>query len=308
VDIGRWWNFYRIPTFFWSWNFNSILLEVALCIMLYTTVLWIEVSPAVLEGWQESRIPWLRKIAVTLLPKMEKALPYFIALGLLLPTMHQSSLGSMMLLSGHKLHPLWHSPLLPLLFLISCVAMGYSAVTLECCISAKAFKRPQETPMLRALAVPMAGVLLAYGVIRVAEIVNAGEWHYVMRMDRYSWLFLVEMGCLVGPAVGLIVARRFAGPVFFSAMAALVVFGGGLYRFSTFLIAYNPGSQWTYFPSLPEFAVTIGFISAEILGYLLMVKLFPILRGTADEVRHGGALPSPGHAPGAYARPLAARP
>lgn len=293
VDLGRPWNFYRIPTYFWEWNFNSILLEVALCIMLYTTVLWIEVSPAVLERWQESRVTWLRRIAVALLPKIERALPYFIALGLLLPTMHQSSLGSMMLLSGHKLHPLWHTPLLPLLFLVSVVGMGYSAVTLECCISAKAFRRPQETPMLRALAVPMAGVLLAYAALRFGEIVWAGELHYVARMDRMSLLFLTEMALLVGPAIGLILMRRQAGPAFFSAMAVLVVLGGGLYRFSTFLIAFDPGPEWSYFPSIPEFAVTIGFISAEILGYLLMVKLFPILRGTGEEIRRGGPHPSP---------------
>jgi Ni/Fe-hydrogenase subunit HybB-like protein len=101
-------------------------------------------------------------------------------------------------------------------------------------------------------------------------------------MDAYSILFLVEMALLVGAAVGLILRRRTAQPAFLAAMAAMVVLGGGLYRFSTFLIAFNPGAQWSYFPSLPEFAVTFGFISAEVLGYLLMVKLFPILRGAAE--------------------------
>jgi Ni/Fe-hydrogenase subunit HybB-like protein len=308
VDLGRFWNFYRIPTYFWAWNFNSILLEVALCIMLYTTVLWIEVSPAVLEGFQGSKIPWLRKIASAVLPKLEKALPYFIALGLLLPTMHQSSLGSMMLISGHKLHPLWQSPLLPLLFLISVVGMGYAAVTLECCISAKAFKRPQETPMLRALAAPIAGVLLTWALVRIAEVAYAGELGYITRMDNYSLLFLTEMALMVGPAIGLILRRRTAGPAFFTAMATSVVLGGGLYRFSTFLIAYNPGAQWSYFPSAAEFMVTIGFISMEILGYLLMVKYFPILRGTAEHARHDGSHPSPGggRTPGVDPTPLPA--
>jgi Ni/Fe-hydrogenase subunit HybB-like protein/Fe-S-cluster-containing dehydrogenase component len=308
VDLGRFWNFYRIPTHFWAWNFNSILLEVALCIMLYTTVLWIEVSPAVLEGWQGSKYAWLRKISMAVLPKLEKALPYFIALGLLLPTMHQSSLGSMMLLSGHKLHPLWHSPLLPLLFLVSVVGMGYAAVTLEATISAKAFKRPQETPMLRALAVPVAGVLLAYAALRVGEIVWAGELGYVTRMDGYSLLFLAEMALMVGPALGFILWRRRAGPVFLATMATSVVLGGGLYRFSTFLFAYNPGPQWSYFPSLAEFMVTIGFISMEILGYVLMVKLFPILRGTGSEAGHDGPRPSPavGEPAGAHPTPLPA--
>jgi Ni/Fe-hydrogenase subunit HybB-like protein/Fe-S-cluster-containing dehydrogenase component len=288
VDLGRPWNFYRIPTFFWEWNFNSILLEVALCIMCYTTVLWIEVSPAVLEGWQESRVPMLRKIAARVLPRLEAALPYFIALGLLLPTMHQSSLGSMMLMAGHKLHPLWYSPLLPLMFLVSVVGMGYAAVTLECCLSARAFRRPQETPMLRALSVPISAVLLLYSGLRVGEVVWAGEVGLVTRMDGYSLLFLTEIALMAVPAVALFLGRKTAGPGFFVAMATLVVLGGSLYRFSTFLFAFNPGPQWSYFPSLTEFAVTFGFIAAEILGYILMVKLFPILRGAADDGHHAG--------------------
>ena len=94
------------------------------------------------------------------------------------------------------------------------------------------------------------------------------------------------------PALALLMARKVAGPRFFVGMAAMVVLGGALYRFSTFLFAFNPGEQWSYFPSLTEFAVTIGFISAEILGYVVMVKLSPILRGSADGDRHGDPEPS----------------
>ena len=281
VDIGRPWNFYRIPLFFWDWNFNSILLEVALCIMLYTMVLWIEISPALLEGWQASRLAWLRKIAKTVGPRIERALPYFIALGLVLPTMHQSSLGSLMLVAGQKLHPLWHTPLLPLLFLVSVVAMGYAAVTLETCISSWAFKRPKETPMLRALAVPIAAVLLTYAALRVGDIVYRGKFDLVMRMDFYSLQFFVEMALFLAPALLLIARRGVGDSPFFLSMAALVIVAGSLYRFSTYLIAFNPGPQWHYFPAIPEFAVTIGFVSAEIFGYIVLVKRFPILRGEA---------------------------
>jgi Ni/Fe-hydrogenase subunit HybB-like protein len=151
--------------------------------------------------------------------------------------------------------------------------------------------------------VPIAGVLLTYAALRLGEVAYAGELGYITRMDNYSLLFLAEMALMVGPALGLILLRRNAGPAFFAAMAVSVVLGGGLYRFSTFLIAYNPGPQWSYFPSLGEFAVTIGFISMEILGYVLMVKLFPILRGTAAEAGHGGAHPSRAGGPTAGAHP-----
>jgi len=128
-------------------------------------------------------------------------------------------------------------------------------------------------------------------------IARAGELDYITRMDGHSILFLVEMSLFVGPALALILFRRVGGPGFFAGTAALVVLGGTLYRFSTFLFAFNPGDQWSYFPSIPEFAVTIGFISAEVLGYLLMVKLFPILRGSTPDHRRGGAHPAPVESP-----------
>ena len=288
IDIGRAWNFYKIPLYFWEWNVNSILLEVALCIMLYTMVLWIEISPAFLEKWQRSSWPRLRRFAVKATPKLNRAMPYVIALGMLLPTMHQSSLGSLMLLAGPKLHPLWHTPLLPLLFLISVIGMGYAAVSLECCLSAKAFRRPQETPMLRALARPVAVVILFYAAVRMVEIVSAGELGLLLAVDRYTVLFLAEMALFVGPAIGLLLHRQEAGPRFFMLMAVAIILAGALYRFSTYLIAFNPGPEWSYFPSLGEFAVTIGLVSAEIAGYVVLVKKFPILRGVPREEAETG--------------------
>jgi Ni/Fe-hydrogenase subunit HybB-like protein/Fe-S-cluster-containing dehydrogenase component len=281
IDIGRAWNFYKIPLFMWQWNVNSILLEVALCITLYTCVLWIELSPAFLEKWQESRLPALRRFAVKTLPKLERIMPYMIALGLLLPTMHQSSLGSLMLLSGQKLHPLWQTPLLPLLFLVSCVALGYAAVTLECTISSHVFKRPRETRMLRALAGPISAVLLLYIALRLIDVHSRGAFEYVTRLDGYSVLFLVELALFALPMVALFLGRRVATDGMLAAIAVGVIVAGALYRFSTYLIAYNPGDEWSYFPALPEFAVTIGLVAAELAGYLVLVKRFPILRGAA---------------------------
>ena len=283
IDIGRFWNFYKIPGMPWEWNFNSVLLEVALCIMLYTMVLWIELSPAFLEKWRESEVSGLRKLAIVLSPKLEKAMPWFIALGLLLPTMHQSSLGSLMMIAGHKLHPLWHTPLLPLLFLVSVVGMGYAAVALECCLSAKAFNRPQETPMLRALARPIAFVILFYVVLRTIDIAVRGQFGAAFALDGYSLLFQLEMLLFLVPALALLRYHRQAQPGFFLGIGAAVILAGALYRFSTYIFAFNPGPEWSYFPALPELAVTIGLVAAEIMGYIVIVKKFPILRGEAPE-------------------------
>jgi Ni/Fe-hydrogenase subunit HybB-like protein/Fe-S-cluster-containing dehydrogenase component len=279
IDIGRAWNFYKIPLYFTSWNFNSILLEVALCIMCYTGVLWIELSPAFLERWRDSGAAGLRRFAIAATPRLEKAMPYVIALGLLLPTMHQSSLGSLMLLGGEKLHTLWRTPMLPLLFLVSVLGMGYAAVVLESTISSRVFRRPSELPMLRALGTPIAVVLLLYTVLRTGDVLYRDQLIAILRLDTYSMLFMLEMSLFAVPALLLLAWRHRASAIFLAVMGIFVIFGGALYRFSTYLIAFNPGAEWRYFPSGGEFAVTIGLIAAEILGYIVLVKKFPILRG-----------------------------
>jgi len=278
-DIGRYWNFYKIPLFFWHWNVNSILLEVALCIMLYTMVLWLDLSPMFLERWRHSPAAGLRRFALRATPVMEGAMPWLLALGMLLPTMHQSSLGSLMLLGGIKLNPLWSTPMLPVLFLVSCIAMGYAAVTLESCLSSRAFRRPQETPMLRALGAPIAAVLFTYVLLRTADIIVRGKLGLVLALDRYSLLFLTEMALFTVPAIALLLPRRTAGAPFLLGTAVAIALAGALYRFSTYLLAFNPGKQWSYFPAAPEVLVTVGLVATEILGYYVMVKRFPVLRG-----------------------------
>ena len=296
VDLGRAWNFWKIIAYFQAWNFNSILLEVALCIMCYTMVLWLELSPAILEGWKDSRMTPLRRLAVTVSPWIEKGMPYIIALGLLLPTMHQSSLGSLMLLGGEKLHPLWRTPLLPLLFLVSVVGMGYAAVVLEASISSRVFRRPSELPMLRALGGPISYVLFAYAGIRLVDVLVRGQLPAVLALDGFSLLFHIEMTLFTVPALALMLGRRQASARMLSTLAWMVILAGSLYRFSTYLIAFKPGPEYSYFPSLGELAVTIGLVAFEIMGYLIIVKRFPILRGAE----------SPGHA-AAAARPLPPR-
>src|SRR6266545_1885359 len=127
IALGRYWNSYWlvVPT---MWNLSSALLEVAICVLSYVAVLWIEVLPAVLDGAAQSKSSSWSQLGRTWGPLLAKAMPYIIALAILLPTMHQSSLGGLMLIAGPKVHPLWHTALLPTLFLISCLSMGYGAV------------------------------------------------------------------------------------------------------------------------------------------------------------------------------------
>ncbi len=279
IDVGRPWYIWRIPISVGKWNLNSALLEVALCVMAYVGVLWIELAPAAFERWQHSAKQGLASFARKGLKFFDKALIWIVAMGVLLPTMHQSSLGTVMLLSGYKLHPLWNSALIPLLFLISCVGMGYAVVVFESAVSGAVFKRARETSMLTSLSGAMVVVLSLFLGIRVIDLVARGRLGLMFRFDGYSLLFWLETLLFAAPLVILASrARRARFSTIFQA-AVLMMLAGSLYRFDAYLVAYNPGAQWSYFPALPELLITLGAIAFEIALYLVIVKQFPILAG-----------------------------
>lgn len=281
VDVGRPWFIYRIPIRVGQWNLNSALLEVALCVMAYVAVLWIELAPAFLEKLQESRSAFISRTAGTLNRIISKGLIWILALGMLLPTMHQSSLGTVMLLAGPKLHPLWRSPLLPLLFLMSCIAMGYAVVVMESTLSSRAFHRATEKRVLASLSVAMVPLLFGYVIIRVLDVALRGDLGMVLAFDQYSFWFLLELALFLVPAVMLLSSRRRSNPGQLFRAAMLMILGGALYRFDTYLVAFRPGQNWSYFPAVPEILITVGIVAAEIMAYLIIVKRFPILSGAA---------------------------
>lgn len=279
IDLGRFWNMWKLPVFFWSWNLTSILLEVALCIMAYTMVVWVELSPAVVERFREEGRPRARLWAERARGPVEKALPWILALGILLPTMHQSSLGSLMLLAGAKLHPLWFTPFLPLLFLITCVGMGFAGVVVESTWSSRAFDRPHPRELLAELARPTAWIMLSYVAIRLVDLAWAGKLSLLLAFDGYALLFLVEMALFVGTSLALLNRGLVRRTVWLVRLAIGAVVAGALYRFSVFLIAYTPVTGQSYFPAVPEILVTAGLIAVEVMIYLALVKTFPILHG-----------------------------
>ena len=154
-DLGRYWNFYHIFMPGYA-SPNSVMFEVAVCISLYIVVLWIEFSPAILEkfGLADAK------------KKLVGTMYIFIGLGMVLPMMHQSSLGTLLIVFGHQIHPLWQSMLLPLIYLMTAVLIGYAIVLFESCVAAAGYRRSIETHLLNPLAKVMLGVLAAYLVIR----------------------------------------------------------------------------------------------------------------------------------------------
>ncbi len=265
IDVGRYWQMYNIflP---WYINPNSVLLEVALCIGAYVVVLWIEFTPA-----------FLQKMGADSAKKsLEKIMFIFIALGILLPTMHQSSLGTMMVVAGSKLSPLWWTPWLPLLFLISAIFMGFAIVIFEASATSTRYKIADESRMLSKLSGIFPWMIGIYLLIRFADVAVRGHLGLAFKGDLLGNMFLLEnilllvpMGILFMPA-----NRNNARMLFFSAIS--IVLAGTLYRFNCYLIGFNPGGGWTYFPAAGEILITVGIVSIEIMAFLWFIKRLPI--------------------------------
>jgi len=264
-DMGRYWQFYNMfnPE---HMNFNSVILEVGLCMSLYILVLAIEFAPVFLE-----------KIgSKSLIKKLNKVIFFFIALGILLPTMHQSSLGSLLIAMGHKVHPLWQTmEFQPLLAIISALTMGFSIVIFEESFSSVGFNRSSETSLLRGLGKVIIGLLLAFLIVRFALLVFQGNMSYLFKGDLGSLLYLLETILFIIPIVILSSKNTNGGKLLIAAISML--FAGTLYRFDAFLLTFNPGPGYSYFPSVPEIMVTLGVISFEIMIYLILVKTLPVL-------------------------------
>ena len=301
VDIGRPWNAYNffVPS---KWQANSAMFEVAICVMAYSTVLVIEFLPAILYSMETSRWdrlravlkmfePWtssrrekvltkvdrVQSAAGWLRPRLEKVLIVFIVLGITLPTMHQSSLGSMLIIAGTKLHALWQTPFLPLLFLINCIYIGYGIAILESVISSHVYRRPYEVHLLAGLAGIVPWLAIAWLGIVASDLAWRGQLGAVFTSDGYSLAFLAEILLVATGSLILFAPKNRVSPRWLFVSAALIVLGGALYRFNVYLIGFNPGNGWTYFPALAEILISVGIVALELLGYQVFVKLIPVL-------------------------------
>jgi Ni/Fe-hydrogenase subunit HybB-like protein len=301
IDLGRYWNLWVI--FVPSWlNWNSVLLEIALCVLAYTLVLWVEVAPSVLEKLESSANPAVARFAKGFLPGLKKAMPFIISLAILLPMMHQSSLGGLFMVAATKTHPYWHTGWLPGLFLISCLTMGFGAVVVMENLTALAWGKKIDQAMLAKLSRVPAFLLVAYLVIRVVDVfwrfrdpvVQAR--HAAMGSPLfYGAFFLLEL-VLFAAAAGMLLSskvRENRGGLFGAGL--LLLLGGALYRFDTYLVAYQPSPGWRYFPTPTEilFSITLGAIGVTV--YVLFVKLFPILSGVGSATAPGGEKSAASH-------------
>lgn len=266
-DMGRFWQFYEIFTPS-NWNFNSVMLEVGLCVAIYIIILAIEFAPALLE----------RLGMKGLLKALNKVLFLFIALGVLLPTMHQSSLGSLLIAMGHKVHPLWQvQHMQPLLALLTALLMGFSIVIFEASFSAIGFRRPSEASLLAKLNKVIIGLLLVFLLVRFVVLMVQGKLGLIFAADFASLMFIFETLLFIVPLVILLSpAKRERGSQLLIAAVSLLM-AGTLYRFDAFLLTFNPGPGFNYFPSVPEIVITLGIIAFEIMVYMVLVKILPVM-------------------------------
>ena len=265
-DLGRWWNFWHV---FWPGYINpsSVMFEVAACVTAYILVMWIEFSPVFLE-----------KLGLHLARrKLNKVLFFFIALGVLLPMMHQSSLGTMLVIMGGQVNPLWQTPAVPLLYLLTAIFMGYGVVLFEACVAAASYRRRIETHLLDPMAKIMLGVLAAYLAVRVGDLLVRGAFGEAFRPGWAAVFFWLENIAFIAPffLIGKVQQRRNPARLFLAGIA--IMLGGSLLRLNGFLIGYDTGPGWTYFPSLGEIMVTVGMFSVEVIGYIVITRRFPVL-------------------------------
>jgi len=285
VDIGRWYYIWH-PLI--MWNGNSALFEVGICVMMYVTVLYIEFLPVVTErflgkvnfkGFLSLLNKPLEKLLRILDKTLTKTIFIFIILGVVLSTLHQSSLGTLMVIAGEKMHPLWQTPVLPLLFLLSAISVGFPMVIFESMTASKSLGLKQEMEVLTPLGYTIAPLLGIYLAFKIGDMFIRETFVYLYELNTASIMFTIEV------VVGIVIPLRMflskkvlKTPSLLFTASALVIFGVLLNRINNFVVAYTPPySYGSYFPSIGEISVTVGFVALLVLLYRIIVLNFPVI-------------------------------
>lgn len=273
MDLGRWHQFYNVlfPGF---WNLRSFMFQVSICLTVYMAIMVLEVAPALLE-----RLNWQRPL------RLIRPLTVVIAgVGIVLSALHQSSLGALFLLMPYKVHALWWSPLLPLLFFASAAFGGLAMAIVVSVVSFRAFGRELDNRLLANLARVIAALLGIYLVLKLADLALAGELGLTFSQDGLSLLFVAEIAIGVVLPLVLFGIRRVresnAGLV---GGAVAILAGLALNRTTVALLAQRAPTGATYVPHWMEIVISLAAVAAGILLFALAVHLLPILPGRKGE-------------------------
>ena len=269
-DLGR-------PDRLWHplvmWNPHSVMFEVAWCVTLYSTVLFLEFLPVVLEKFGLHKpLQWIHKISVPLM-----------ILGVLLSTLHQSSLGTLFLIVPEKLYPLWYTPILPLLFYVSAIAVGLAMTIFESWHSSRAFGRALELPLLMSMARVLAVVMSVYLWIRFLDLSHRHVFGLLAQNRMETWLFGLEIALMVVPTVLLYQQRIRSSPGKLYACAVMVVFGFITNRLNVGSTGLEAGSGTHYIPKWSEIAITLSIVAAGFAIFRMIAEYFPIFEAHSIE-------------------------
>ncbi len=270
-DLGRPWNIWHPMV---MWNPTSVMFEVAWCVMLYSTVLALEFSGMVFEKFRWKRAAKVQKILTIPL----------VILGVMLSTLHQSSLGTMYLIVPGKLHALWYSPMLPILFFVSAVSVGLAMVIVESKLSSRAFGRGLEMPILTEVGRVLVGALGLYGFMRIFDLFNRGMLGEAFTFSYESSMFLVEFGLgVILPMVILASSRRRASEKWLYAGSLFAVMGFVVNRMNVSMTGFEGAQGGHYIPSWAEVMITLMLVAVGFAAFSWIVNNFPVYPEEAKE-------------------------
>ena len=282
VDLGRPYNVWRPLV---HWQIHSPLWEVGCCVATYTTVLFIEFLPVLLERVNHFKPVTSRLPTVSLYKLLRRVGIVFVVLGVVLSTLHQSSLGSLWVLVPTKLHPLWYTIYLPVFFWISAVAVGLAMTIVESTLSSKAFKRGLELPLLAALGKAAAVVLCIYLAAKAADLVARGAWPLLFQPSLEAAAYWTEIGLgVIVPAILFMLPGVRQRPwLLFTAAMMVVVFGIVMNRLNVSLTGLLAYTGLIYTPAWTEIAVSVALVTLGVIAFGLIAKYLPVF---PDENEH----------------------
>lgn len=265
LDIGRWFQVYNIfvPRYI---NLHSFLQEVNLSITLYSLILIIEASPIFLERWNiKAPVKWINRSIVVLA-----------GIGIVISMMHQSSLGSMFLILEFKLHPLWWTPSLPILFLLQALYSGLGMTAIAVRLVWNALGMEIDRKLFRRIGQAMGILLALYLAMKMGDWMGSGEIPLLLFPDIFGWLAWLEI--IIGVIVPLLIlfsslGRHSAGP-FWAGVFALI--GTFINRLIISWVGLAEPTHVVYTPSWIEWVITIGMIAGGFLAYGVVVRYFDL--------------------------------
>ena len=272
LDLGRPWNVIN-PIIGNSFGVSSVMFLVAWHFMLYMIAEFLEFSPAIAEwlGWKK-----VRKV----LGSLTLAAVIF---GTTLSTLHQSGLGALFLMAKAKIHPLWYSEFIPILFFVSSIFAGLSMVIFEGSISHKVFKhrlnaeiKTSHNDIVLGLAKICAGAMFVYFFLVVLVFIHQHNWQYLNTTWGY-WFVLEIVGFVLIPLRLYTHAVKYGNVKAVKLASILTIVGIILNRLNTSVIAYNWHLIDRYVPTWMEIWITLTVICVELIVLAWIVNRMPIL-------------------------------